>query len=208
MASGRGSSGRSLQLTEANVESGMVLPFEPMTMTFRDVHYYVPLPPVSFYCDRLMKLAGIHSDVKLQLVAKVWTCTTSQHLTLEPHRLQPESRCHVNIGAPFASMRSTLCQSEIVLMHAFLQAMADLQLPTIKTMEGKKVLELLVGISGAFRPGVLTALMGVSGAGKTTLMDVLAGRKTGAAPCPDSAKPVEILLERNPHRLLACRRHH
>ncbi|XP_059296982.1 pleiotropic drug resistance protein 1-like isoform X2 [Lycium ferocissimum] len=39
-------------------------------------------------------------------------------------------------------------------------------------------LELLKGISGAFRPGVLTALMGISGAGKTTLMDVLSGRKT------------------------------
>lgn len=40
-------------------------------------------------------------------------------------------------------------------------------------------LQLLVNVTGAFRPGVLTALVGVSGAGKTTLMDVLAGRKTG-----------------------------
>ncbi|KAK2364343.1 pleiotropic drug resistance protein [Trifolium repens] len=40
-------------------------------------------------------------------------------------------------------------------------------------------LQLLHDVSGAFRPGILTALMGVSGAGKTTLMDVLAGRKTG-----------------------------
>ncbi|KAK8947857.1 Pleiotropic drug resistance protein 12 [Platanthera guangdongensis] len=39
-------------------------------------------------------------------------------------------------------------------------------------------LQLLRGISGTIRPGILTALMGESGAGKTTLMDVLAGRKT------------------------------
>lgn len=42
-----------------------------------------------------------------------------------------------------------------------------------------KKLQLLCDVSGAFRPGILTALMGVSGAGKTTLMDVLCGRKTG-----------------------------
>ncbi|XP_043701567.1 pleiotropic drug resistance protein 3-like isoform X2 [Telopea speciosissima] len=43
----------------------------------------------------------------------------------------------------------------------------------------KKRLQLLHDITGSFRPGILTALMGVSGAGKTTLMDVLSGRKTG-----------------------------
>ena len=40
-------------------------------------------------------------------------------------------------------------------------------------------LQLLRNVCGAFKPGILTALVGISGAGKTTLMDVLAGRKTG-----------------------------
>ncbi len=44
------------------------------------------------------------------------------------------------------------------------------------------MLQLLRDCSGAFRPGILTALVGSSGAGKTTLMDVLAGRKTSAPP--------------------------
>ncbi|CAI0438488.1 unnamed protein product [Linum tenue] len=42
----------------------------------------------------------------------------------------------------------------------------------------KKRSTIIKGVSGAFRPGLLTALMGVTGAGKTTLLDVLAGRKT------------------------------
>ena len=56
------------------------------------------------------------------------------------------------------------------------------------------MLELLLGISGAFRPGVLTCLMGVSGAGKTTLMDVLAGRKTGTAPSADPSSACKNVL--------------
>jgi ABC-type multidrug transport system ATPase subunit len=40
---------------------------------------------------------------------------------------------------------------------------------------------LLHGVSGYCKPGTLTALMGSSSAGKTTLMDVIAGRKTGGS---------------------------
>lgn len=43
----------------------------------------------------------------------------------------------------------------------------------------QRKLQLLHDMTGAFRPGILTALMGVSGAGKTTLMDVLSGRRSG-----------------------------
>ena len=45
-------------------------------------------------------------------------------------------------------------------------------------VDSKNVLQLLNHCNGSFRPGILTALVGSSGAGKTTLMDVLAGRKT------------------------------
>ncbi|XP_059069636.1 ABC transporter G family member 35-like [Cryptomeria japonica] len=82
--------------TTTRVKRGMVLPFQPLTMSFEGVNYFVDMPPE-------MREQGVTEE-----------------------RLQ-----------------------------------------------------LLRDVTGAFRPGVLTALMGVSGAGKTTLMDVLAGRKTG-----------------------------
>ncbi|KAA8521480.1 hypothetical protein F0562_012153 [Nyssa sinensis] len=96
--SSRSMSSRVGSISEAdqNRKRGMVLPFEPLSITFDDIRYAVDMP-------QEMKAQGILEDR----------------------------------------------------------------------------LELLKGVSGSFRPGVLTALMGVSGAGKTTLMDVLAGRKTG-----------------------------
>lgn len=81
---------------EGSKKKGMILPFQPLTMTFHNVNYFVDMP-------KEMRMKGI-----------------------------PE-----------------------------------------------KKLQLLSSVSGVFSPGVLTALVGSSGAGKTTLMDVLAGRKTG-----------------------------
>ncbi|PON68433.1 ABC transporter-like [Parasponia andersonii] len=89
------SSGASTTIVELK-KKGKVLPFEPLTLTFKDVQYYVDTP------------------------------------------LEMRQR-------GFAHKR----------------------------------LQLLSDVTGSFRPGFLTALMGVSGAGKTTLMDVLCGRKTG-----------------------------
>ena len=37
---------------KGKASSGMVLPFDPMTMTFKDLHYYVPIPKVTMpACD-------------------------------------------------------------------------------------------------------------------------------------------------------------
>ncbi|KAI7730029.1 hypothetical protein M8C21_019980 [Ambrosia artemisiifolia] len=67
------------------------------------------------------------------------------------------------------------------LSLAFSHVNYYVDMPVEMKTEGIKMdrLQLLRDVSGAFRPGILTALVGVSGAGKTTLMDVLAGRKTG-----------------------------
>ncbi|PON42824.1 ABC transporter-like [Parasponia andersonii] len=59
-------------------------------------------------------------------------------------------------------------------VNYFVDMPAEMNSPGVK---GDR-LQLLRDVSGTFRPGMLTAIVGVSGAGKTTLMDVLAGRKT------------------------------
>ncbi|OWZ22999.1 ABC transporter [Phytophthora megakarya] len=64
----------------------------------------------------------------------------------------------------------------------------------------KETIDLLKGISGYALPGTITALMGSSGAGKTTLMDVIAGRKTGGK------IRGQILLNGHPATDLAIRR--
>ncbi|EQC40492.1 hypothetical protein SDRG_02383 [Saprolegnia diclina VS20] len=58
-------------------------------------------------------------------------------------------------------------------------AFEDLWYSVPNPTKGEPDLQLLKGINGYALPGTITALMGSSGAGKTTLMDVIAGRKTG-----------------------------
>lgn len=58
-------------------------------------------------------------------------------------------------------------------------AFQDLWYSVPDPAQSKSSINLLKGVSGFATPGTMTALMGSSGAGKTTLMDVIAGRKAG-----------------------------
>ncbi|XP_023521239.1 pleiotropic drug resistance protein 3-like [Cucurbita pepo subsp. pepo] len=74
--------------------------------------------------------------------------------------------------------RIALPFTPLTVVFRDLQYHVDMPLEMRERGFTQKKLQLLSDLTGALRPGVLTALMGVSGAGKTTLLDVLAGRKT------------------------------
>ncbi|CAI9770200.1 unnamed protein product [Fraxinus pennsylvanica] len=92
-----------------------------------------------------------------------------------------EARSNIPIpGNNAESQRGKMILPFEPLTVAFQNVQYYVETPTAMKERGfkQKQLQLLCNITGAFRPGVLTALMGISGAGKTTLLDVLAGRKT------------------------------
>ncbi|CAM0942737.1 unnamed protein product [Alopecurus aequalis] len=98
----------------------------------------------------------------------------------------PSSMPMFSVGTNGGTNRPT--QSGIVMPFQPLSLSFDhinyyVDMPTEMKDQGfaESRLQLLTDISGAFRPGVLTALVGMSGAGKTTLMDVLTGRKTSGS---------------------------
>ncbi|KAG7401123.1 hypothetical protein PHYBOEH_002681 [Phytophthora boehmeriae] len=73
----------------------------------------------------------------------------------------------------------TVAPSDVKNFVPVTLAFKDLWYSVQDPADSKQTIDLLQGISGFALPGTITALMGSSGAGKTTLMDVIAGRKTG-----------------------------
>jgi len=181
-----GAGGAALQGAGRGSASGMVLPFRPLAMTFRDVNYYVDMPkvlpclflpgaaPCSASCvswhlvtsslPHVCANAGQH----VSMFGCRWLGCSAFH-KLRCHRLVfSQDRCNSSATGHYKHPMRFLPPGAATQQEfpSCLQGMG--------TDTSEKRLQLLRGCSGSFRPGVLTALVGVSGAGKTTC----------AAPCP------------------------
>jgi ABC-type multidrug transport system ATPase subunit/ABC-type multidrug transport system permease subunit len=94
---------------------------------------------------------------------------------------EPADNVYVEVGTPGAPVvptgeRAAVKGGGLPFVPANL-CIKDLEyFVTLPSGEEK---QLLRGITAHFEPGRMVALMGATGAGKTTLMDVIAGRKTG-----------------------------
>ncbi|KAK1946690.1 ABC transporter G family member 36 [Phytophthora citrophthora] len=121
---------------------------------------------------------------------------TVDALKLGEYTLTQTPRNNADRGETTVSVDLSSDRSLVPVTVAF----KDLWYTVPDPADSDKSIDLLKGISGYALPGTITALMGSSGAGKTTLMDVIAGRKTGGK------IQGQILLNGHPATDLAIRR--
>ena len=136
------------------------IPFDFTAITFRDVEYSVPLPPVSGWlpdaCSGRLGV-GERSALGRQAAAII----TAASLSAFPLWAGPGERREFSRAKKVALLQVLTWRAR----HACVQD-ADPQradVPASGPHQG--ALRLLRGIHGVFRPHVLTALMGASGAG-------------------------------------------
>lgn len=125
---------------------GLALPFEPLSLAFRNISYFVDLPPVSTGVEHKY-LVQSQSGVLLWSGGRCadQTSRSATLYTTQPQHKQRVLHPQYHTQAPPAVLP---------------QGAEDGVVPP---GGGKPQLQLLHEITGSFRPGVLTALMGVSG---------------------------------------------
>ncbi|GLC42336.1 hypothetical protein PLESTM_001322300 [Pleodorina starrii] len=149
------------------MEISSSLPFTPITLVFQDLKYWVPNPA--------------YSRAAAKAAAKA--ASEANQAAVNAHVAGKAPDVEMAAGKPNAASSSATAADG-----------ADSAITTsspggpggpgsgggggVLPLAARERLQLLGGITGFNEPGVLLALMGGSGAGKTTLMDVIAGRKT------------------------------
>ncbi|WIA42005.1 hypothetical protein OEZ86_009302 [Tetradesmus obliquus] len=146
-----------------NMDGG--LDFTPITLVFQELRYFVPNPSYKKggwgLLGRSNSSHNSSIDPGFARDAALGPVTPSK-VTLSARKQRFSRDAEAGRAWSGAGDRA-----------AVLGAAAD-----VAALPPPKELELLKGVSGHAVPGKLMALMGGSGAGKTTLMDVICGRKT------------------------------
>ncbi|KAG2425082.1 hypothetical protein HXX76_013991 [Chlamydomonas incerta] len=141
------------------------LPFTPITLVFQDLKYWVPNP---FYSRRAARAAAKAASEASQAIIDALAAGTDADVEEGNGAAGSPSGAQ---AVPSAASKPSSASAGGAPVNAAGQ-------PGSLPLEARERLQLLSGITGFNEPGVLLALMGGSGAGKTTLMDVIAGRKT------------------------------
>ncbi|WIA20601.1 hypothetical protein OEZ85_004985 [Tetradesmus obliquus] len=135
-----------------SLAGGSVAEMKAITLVVRDLKYFVPNP-----------------SFKGKAAKKTPTTTTAP------------AAAPANPAAAYIPPVTQLQQSSAAASAQDSVVVVEVQAGAAAADEPAEVpeeLELLKGVNAFAEPGQLLALMGGSGAGKTTLMDVIAGRKT------------------------------
>nr|CCA23972.1 hypothetical protein SORBIDRAFT_04g007270 [Albugo laibachii Nc14] len=107
-----------------------------------------------------------------------------QGVTNKPKAVEEEDKgnVYVEVSTPGAPVNGVKGDRSKGAGLAFIPANLCIKdLEYFVTLPSGEEKQLLRGVTAHFEPGKMTALMGATGAGKTTLMDVMAGRKTGGS---------------------------
>ncbi|CCI10243.1 unnamed protein product [Albugo candida] len=107
-----------------------------------------------------------------------------QGVTNKPNVAEEEDKenVYVEVSTPGAPLHDVKGDRSKGAGLAFIPANLCIKdLEYFVTLPSGEEKQLLRGVTAHFEPGKMTALMGATGAGKTTLMDVIAGRKTGGS---------------------------
>ncbi|XP_011005974.1 PREDICTED: pleiotropic drug resistance protein 3-like [Populus euphratica] len=169
------------KVSSSNITLGQKI-LESRGLNFNEYFYWIPLGAligfwiifnIGFTCALSYLKAPRRSRTIISQERLSTILKRKQDLSDFPSAETPKS------AAEMEKIKMVLPFEPITISFQSVQYSVDT--PKILRKQGlpQKRLQLLHDITGAFRPGILTALMGVSGAGKTTLMDVLSGRKTG-----------------------------